>query len=82
MTPPPYEKPESFFDKAVKSKGTTIVGLVTLLSPFLLAIIPPEIRTGCVDTVVNSENPFTAGALATLGVLLLLLGPSIARKRI
>ena len=66
--------------KLQESKVTTATGGLTAIGGVLLALIPSDVRAGCIDTIQSSDNPLMIGGLVCGGILLTLVGPSLSKK--
>jgi hypothetical protein len=67
--------------KIRESPNTTAAGGVLGFGGLILMFLPTEIRTSCMDSVMNSENPVLFGGIAAVGLLLTVVGPSLKLKK-
>ena len=66
--------------KLQESKVTTATGGLTAVGGMFLALIPSDVRSGCLDTIQSTDNPVLIGGLVCGGILLTLVGPSLSKK--
>jgi len=73
-------RPKQVLENVTETRKTTLIGAATMLTPFVIAAIPNDIRTTCLESVMKSEHPAVTGSLLGVGLGLLLLGPSLKSK--
>ena len=66
--------------KLAGSKGTTYTGLTAVLISAFLALIPQDVQSACIDAINATDSPVLTGGLLIGGVLLTIIGPSLANK--
>lgn len=62
------------------SKTTTAAGAITTIAGIALALLPTEVRAGCVNAVMSTNQPILVGGLLAIGLGLTLIGPSLTKK--
>lgn len=65
--------------KVAESKTTTVTGGLSAVAGVILALIPAEVRGGCIDAIQGADNPMLVGGLVVVGLILTLVGPSLKR---
>ena len=66
--------------KASESKGTTVTGASLGIGGVVLALLPPTIQDACMDAITSHDNPLVIGAMVISGILLTIIGPSLASR--
>jgi hypothetical protein len=59
---------------------TTLTGASLGVSGVILALLPPAIQDACMDAITSHDNPLVIGVLVITGILLTVIGPSLAKK--
>ncbi len=72
--------PKTTFQKVTEHKGTTITGTLTTVMGIVVAVLPPDVKAGCLDAVQKADNPMLVGGLLAAGLGITILGPSLAKK--
>lgn len=67
--------------KLLEKKATTIVGSVFGFGGIVLSLLPEGVRDTCVAAISDSENPLTVAILVVAGLILTVIGPSLAPNK-
>jgi hypothetical protein len=66
--------------KLSESRATTLLGGSLGIGTLVLALLPAEVRAGCVEAIQNSNNPVFIAIMALGAIVLTVIGPSITAK--
>jgi hypothetical protein len=64
-----------------QSRATTVAGGTLGFGGIVLSLIPSEVRDPCVTAVATSGSPLTTSILIIAGLLLTVVGPSVAKNK-
>jgi hypothetical protein len=60
---------------------TTLTGASLGIGGVILALLPPAIQDACMDAITSHDNPLVIGGLVITGILLTVIGPSLAKNK-
>ncbi len=66
-------------EKVSETRKTTVGGAIAAIGAIALTLIPPDVGFSCIEGLRNSENPVLVGGLLSVGILGMLLGPSLKK---
>jgi len=65
----------------LQSKATTVVGSVFGFGGVILSLLPEGVRDTCVAAISDSDNPLTIAIMVVAGLILTVIGPSLAPSK-
>jgi len=68
-------------ENVVDTPKTTITGSILGFGGIVLSVLPPEVRDACFTSVNDSSNPILVSSLVSLGLILTIIGPSLAARK-
>lgn len=80
-TPTHTDKIKKAAQSMKSDKRTTAAGGIAVLLSVITTLLPENVRTQCMDTILTTGDPKVTAGLLLIGVGLAIWGPSLGSRR-